>query len=75
MTFLDNEKAFVSVEIPEVLEALRRQGVLEAYMHTIANIYRNSTSTLLLNKKNTKIPIEKVSIKEMQSLRCHSLLV
>ncbi|MCJ3109057.1 reverse transcriptase family protein, partial [Klebsiella pneumoniae] len=59
MAFIDYEKAFDSVEIPAVLEALRRQGICDSYVNTIANIYKDSTATLLLHKKSRKIPIQK----------------
>ena len=39
MYFIDYEKAFDSVEIPAVIEALRNQGVQEAYVNILANIY------------------------------------
>ena len=59
MAFIDYEKAFDSVEIPAVIEALRNQGVQEAYVNILANIYKDSTATLVLHKKSRKLPIKK----------------
>ena len=50
MAFIDYEKAFDSVEISAVIEALRNQGVEEAYVNILANIYKDSTATLVLHK-------------------------
>lgn len=40
------------VEIPAVMEALRNQGLKEAYVNIFGNIYKYSTATLVLQKKN-----------------------
>ena len=57
--FIDYENAFGSVEIPAVIEALRNQGVQEAYVNILANIYKDSTATLVLHRKSRKLPMKK----------------
>ncbi len=59
MAFIDYEKAFDTVKMPAVMQALRQQGVDELYIKELEDIYRDSTPTIQLHKKSRKIPIRK----------------
>lgn len=55
MVFIDYEKAFYSVEIEGVLEAVRKQGVEEVYCRILEHIYRDGTATIKLHTETEKI--------------------
>ncbi len=59
MAFIDYEKAFDSVKASAVMQGLRKQGVDELYIKILEDIYRDSTATIQLHKKSSKIPIRK----------------
>lgn len=59
LAFIDYEKAFDSVEKSAVMEAMRNQGIEEAYVRTLDHIYEGSTATIKLHKTSDKVPIEK----------------
>ncbi len=60
MAFIDYERAFDSVKTTAFMQAFRQQGVDELYIKVLEDIYRHSTETTKLHKKNTRIPIRKV---------------
>ena len=59
MAFIDYEKAFDSVEISAVMRAIRKQGIDEAYVQTLEDIYNDGSATIKLHKESKKIPIKK----------------
>ena len=59
MAFIDYEKAFDSVEIAAVLEAIRNQGVSEVYCRVLEDIYREGTATIKIHTETGKIPFKK----------------
>ena len=59
LTFVDYEKAFDSVEINAILSALVDQGVDPAYVRTLANCYKDCTTTVQLFHRPLTIPIGK----------------
>jgi len=58
MVFVDYEKAFDSVEIHSVLEALQEQGINSNYIKLIRDIYTDNSSTVCLHKDSNKIKIK-----------------
>ena len=59
LAFIDFEKAFDSVEIPAVLNALREQNIHPKYIRTLQNIYSCSTSTIRLHVEGDSFPINR----------------
>ena len=59
MAFVDYEKAFDSVDIAAVLNAIRSQGVEEPYCALLDEIYRKGTAIIRLHADTSKIPIKK----------------
>ena len=59
MAFIDYEKAFDSVEISAVMQAIRRQGVDEIYIRILQDIYHDGTATIKMHRESEKIPIKK----------------
>ena len=59
MAFIDYEKAFDSVQISAVMEAIRKQGIEENYVQVLEDIYNDGTATIVLHKESEKIPIRK----------------
>ncbi len=59
MAFIDYEKAFDSVKISKVMQAIKRQGVDKPYIKILEDIYRDSTATIKLHQNSRKIPIKK----------------
>ncbi|WP_435325975.1 RNA-directed DNA polymerase, partial [Klebsiella pneumoniae] len=56
MAFIDYEKAFDSVQISAVMEAIRKQGIEENYVQVLEDIYNDGTATIVLHKESEKIP-------------------
>ncbi len=59
LTFVDYEKAFDSVEFNAILSALVDQGVDPSYVRTLANCYKDCTTTLQLFHRPLTVPIGK----------------
>ena len=59
LAFIDYEKAFDSIEIPAVLQALVEQGVDITYINTIKDIYSKGTATIQLHSESNKINIHR----------------
>ena len=59
IAFIDFEKAFDSVSITSVLDALKNQGIEQSYIELIRNIYAKATSIIRLHKDSEKINIKK----------------
>lgn len=59
MAFIDYEKAFDSVDIAAVLEALKDQGIEETYIRLLDDIYKGYTGRIILHKKSENFPIRK----------------
>ena len=50
MDLVDYEKAFDSVEIPNVIDALKEQGVEPVYINVLQHIYKYAKSYIRLHK-------------------------
>ena len=59
MAFIDYEKAFDSIEINAILEALKNQGIDLTYIQLIENIYKNSTASIKINNLEAQINIKR----------------
>ena len=59
LTFVDYEKAFDSVGTNAILSALVDQGVDPAYVRTLANCYKDCTTTMQLFHRPLTVPIGK----------------
>ena len=59
LAFIDYEKAFDSVYTSKILKALKEQGIEEAYIEILQNIYTDSTVTVKMHKNTEDIKIEK----------------
>ena len=59
LTFVDYEKAFDSIETNAILSALVDQGVDGSYVRTLADCYKNCSTTVQLFHRPLSIPIGK----------------
>jgi len=59
LAFIDYKKTFDLVYTTSVLGALRSQGIYEANIELIKNIYRNVTSTIRLHKDSDHLNIKR----------------
>lgn len=59
MIFVDYEKAFDSIEINAIINALVRQNVPKKYIQTILNINTNCSTSIRLFHNDIKIPINR----------------
>ena len=59
MAFVDYEKAFDSVEIRSVLEALQEHGIISNYNKLINDNYTDNSTTVCLHTYTNKIKIKK----------------
>ena len=59
VAFVDYEKAFDSVETYAVLKALQDQGINNAYIKILKDIYSDCYSTVRMHKASNKIMIRK----------------
>ena len=59
MAFIDNGKAFDSVETSAVMKGLRRHEVEEIHAKILQDIYKERIATIKLHKASKKIPIQK----------------
>ncbi|XP_069984624.1 uncharacterized protein [Penaeus vannamei] len=57
MAFIDYEKAFDSVQIPAVLEDVRRRVVEKVYCKILQDIYRGEAATIKIHMEAYKILI------------------
>ena len=55
--FGDYEKAFDSIEFEPLFEGLKNQGIDEAYLNILQNLYSEATSVLLLHKNSEKFKL------------------
>ena len=55
--FIDYEKAFDSIEFEPLFEGLKNQGVDEAYLNILRNLYSEATSVLRLHKDSEKFKL------------------
>ena len=55
--FVDYEKAFDSIEFEPLFEGLKNQGVDEAYLNILRNLYSEATSVLRLHKDSEKFKL------------------
>ena len=55
--FVDYEKAFDSIEFEPLFEGLKNQGVDEAYVNILRNLYSEATSVLRLHKDSEKFKL------------------
>ena len=57
--FVDYEKAFDSIEFEPLFEGLKNQGIDEAYLNILRNLYSEATSVLqLTTEKNSNLEEE-----------------
>ena len=66
--FVDCEKAFDSIEFEPLFEGLKNQGVNEAYLNILRNLYSEATSVLRLHKDSEKFKLEEEPDRETISL-------
>ena len=57
--FVDYEKAFDSIEFNPLFDTLEKQGVEEAYITLLQDLYNGATSTLKLHKDSDKINLQR----------------
>ena len=55
LAFIDYEKAFDSIELAPLFDALKNQGVEKTYIDIISEIYRKATSVIRLHEDSNKI--------------------
>ena len=55
--FVDYEKAFDSIEFEPLFEGLKNEGVDEAYVNILRNLYSEATSVLRLHKDSEKFKL------------------
>ena len=55
--FVENEKAFNSIEFEPLFEGLKNQGVDDAYLNILRNLYSEATSVLRLHKDSQKFKL------------------
>ena len=56
-SFVDYEKVFDSIEFEPLFEGLKNQGVDEAYLNILRNLYSEATSLLRLHKDSEKFKL------------------
>ncbi|KAH7718827.1 protein F43G9.7 [Aphelenchoides avenae] len=59
LVFIDYEKAFDSIEINAVLNALARQGISRSYIDVLEDVYEGCTTEIKLFHDVIKIPIRR----------------
>ena len=59
LALIDFEKAFDSIKLETIFEALRREGIEEPYINLLEGIYTNATATFNINNNTAKIDIKK----------------
>ena len=59
IALVDYEKAFDSVEVPSVMEALDKQGIESRYIELLKTIYKEGYTRTTLHKESRDIPINK----------------
>ena len=59
LTFVDYQKAFDTVEVPSILEALESQGIHPQYLKIISECLTNTSTTIRLFDRKLVIPIER----------------
>ena len=59
VAFIDFKKAFDSVEIPKVMEAISRQGVDPVYVEVLKHIYNHGSSFIRLHKDSDPFQLQK----------------
>lgn len=57
LTFVDYQKAFDSLEIPKMLDALTEQKVEPPYVNIISEVYKDMTTKIKLLEKPVEVPI------------------
>ena len=66
--FVDYEKAFDSIEFESLFEGLKNQGIDEACLNILRNLYNEATSVLRLHKDSENSILEEEPDKETTSL-------
>ena len=66
--FVDYQKAFDSIRFKLLFEGLKNQGVDEACLNLLRNVYSEATSVLRLYKESEKVKLEKEPDKKITSL-------
>ena len=59
VAFVDYEKAFDSVQTQAILTSLQEQGIEDAYIEILKEIYTDSSVTVHLHKESEKIRIKR----------------
>ena len=59
IAFIDYEKAFDSVQTQAILSSLQDQGIEDAYIQLMKDIYTDSSVTVYLHKESEKINIKR----------------
>ena len=58
-SLFDYNKAFDSVEIPDVIEALQEQGVDPVYINVLKHIYKQAKSFIRLHKESKPFQVSR----------------
>ena len=78
--FFHYEKAFDSIEFEPLFERLKNQGVDEAYLNILRNLYSEATSVLKLHKDSEKLKLGRgarkrdISLKLFMSCLQHAII-
>ena len=59
IAFVDCRKAFDSVEVPAILEAIESQGDEQIYINTLKHIYQNTFVFIHLHKESDIFKLER----------------
>ena len=59
LAFMEYTKAFDSIEIPAIMQALENQSIHPNYIHILKHIYHNSYSFIRFNQDSTAFQLHK----------------
>ena len=59
LVFIDYEKAFNSIEHLGIISTMKKQGVSEAYIDLLTNMYNNGYAEIRLDRVSPKFPIKR----------------
>ena len=59
LAFVDYEKAFDSIKLSSLFDAIEKQGIEPSYINLLRSIYTNATATISINDTPITIKLEK----------------
>ena len=59
LAFVDYEKAFDSIKLSSLFDAIEKQGIEPSYINLLRSIYTNATATININDTPITIKLEK----------------